>query len=45
MDDDIDNSGVEGREVRPDEVVLGGLREVVDSMKGILLYVSKMYER
>jgi hypothetical protein len=39
MDDDIDNSGVEGREVRPDDVVLGGLGAVVNLTKGILLYV------
>jgi hypothetical protein len=37
VDDEIESSGVVGKEVRADDVVLGGRDGAVNLMKGILL--------
>jgi hypothetical protein len=42
VDDEIESSGVDGKEVRADDVVLGGRDGAVNLMKGILLQRSGM---
>ena len=37
MDDEIESSGVDGREVRADDAVLGGGIGAVNLIKGILM--------